>query len=152
MKDSYTLDYTEEGLDIAYEKHADAYRQIFTRCALKYFEVGASSGLMGGSASQEFMIESVVGEDTVALCDDCGYAANAEIANFKIETLNDPKYKELNKMRYKKMTNKQIQKNLVKDMKQDESLKEYAKDIEELNQKSFSVLIKVLKKFNTLKK
>ena len=55
-------------------------------------------------------------------------------------------------MRYKKMTNKQIQKNLVKDMKQDESLKEYAKDIEDLNEKSFSVLIKVLKKFDTLNK
>ena len=55
-------------------------------------------------------------------------------------------------MRYKKMTNKQIQKNLVKDMKQDDSLKEYAKDIEELNQKSFGILIKVLKKFNTLNK
>ena len=55
-------------------------------------------------------------------------------------------------MRYKKMTNEEIKKNLVKDMKQDESLKEYAKDIEELNQKSFSVLIKVLKKFNTLNK
>ena len=55
-------------------------------------------------------------------------------------------------MENKKMTNKQIQKNLVKDMKQDESLKEYAKDIEELNQKSFSVLIKILKKFYTLNK
>ena len=55
-------------------------------------------------------------------------------------------------MEYKKMTNKEIQKNLVKDMKQDESLKKYAKDIEELNQKSFSVLIKILKKFNTLNK
>jgi len=50
------------------------------------------------------------------------------------------------------MTNKQIQKNLVKDMKQDESLKEYAKDIEDLNEKSFSVLIRVLKKFDTLNK
>ena len=55
-------------------------------------------------------------------------------------------------MENKQMTNKDIQKNLVKDMKQDESLKEYAKDIEELNQKSFSVLMKVLKKFNTLNK
>ena len=50
------------------------------------------------------------------------------------------------------MTNKQIQKNLVQNMRQDESLKQYAKDIEELNQKSFSVLVKVLKKFNTLDK
>tara|TARA_R100000231_G_scaffold30697_1_gene27062 strand:- start:285 stop:461 length:177 start_codon:yes stop_codon:yes gene_type:complete len=51
-----------------------------------------------------------------------------------------------------KMTNKQIQKNLVADMKQDESLKQYAKDIEDLNEKSFSILIKVLKKFNTSNK
>ena len=55
-------------------------------------------------------------------------------------------------MRYKKMTNKQIQKNIVKDMKQDESIKEYEKDIEYLNEKSFSVLIKVLKKIDTLNK
>jgi len=95
MKDSYTLDYTKEGLDLAYEKHAHAYRNIFSRCGLKFFEVGASSGLMGGSASQEFMIESEFGEDTVALCDFCGYAANAEIANFKIELMNDSKYKKL---------------------------------------------------------
>ena len=51
-------------------------------------------------------------------------------------------------MEYKKMTNKDIQKNLVKDMKQDESLKEYAKDIEELNQKSFGILLKIMKKYN----
>ena len=51
-------------------------------------------------------------------------------------------------MENKKMTNKQIQKNLVKDMKQDESLKEYAKDIEELNQKSFGILLKIMKKYN----
>ena len=51
-------------------------------------------------------------------------------------------------MEYKKMTNKDIQKNLVKDMKQDESLKEYAKDINELNQKSFSILLKIMKKYN----
>ena len=55
-------------------------------------------------------------------------------------------------MEYKKMKNKQIQKNLVRDMRQDEDLKKYAKDIEELNEKSFSILIKVLKKFNTLNK
>ena len=95
MKDSYTLDYTEQGLDAGYEKHAHAYRQIFNRCGLKYFEVGASSGLMGGSASQEFMIESDIGEDTVALCDDCGYAANAEIANFKVKIQEKSKYSDI---------------------------------------------------------
>jgi prolyl-tRNA synthetase len=80
MKDSYTLDATWEGLDRAYNLHADAYRNIYTRCGLKFFVVGASSGAMGGSGSQEFMVESKTGEDTVVLCDRCGYAANLEVA------------------------------------------------------------------------
>jgi prolyl-tRNA synthetase len=80
MKDSYTLDATWEGLDRAYDLHADAYRNIYTRCGLKFFVVGASSGAMGGSGSQEFMVESETGEDTVVLCDRCGYAANLEVA------------------------------------------------------------------------
>ena len=80
MKDSYTLDADQEGLDKAYELHAQAYRNIFTRCRLKFLVVGASSGLMGGSASQEFMIESRYGEDTLVLCNQCDYAANLEIA------------------------------------------------------------------------
>ena len=80
MKDSYTLDADQEGLDKAYELHAQAYRNIFTRCRLKFLVVGASSGLMGGSASQEFMIESQYGEDTLVLCNHCDYAANLEIA------------------------------------------------------------------------
>lgn len=98
MKDSYTLDYSEEGLDIAYEKHAQAYRKIFSRCGLKFFEVGASSGLMGGSASQEFMLESDIGEDNVALCDHCGYAANAEIAGFMLKPIEDSPYQELSEI------------------------------------------------------
>ncbi len=80
MKDSYTLDADQEGLDKAYELHAQAYRNIFTRCRLKFQVVGASSGLMGGSASHEFMIESQYGEDTLVLCNHCDYAANLEIA------------------------------------------------------------------------
>lgn len=81
MKDSYTLDATWEGLDTGYEYHAQAYRNIFTRCGLKFFVVGASSGAMGGTGSQEFMVESESGEDTVVLCPNCGYAANLEIAS-----------------------------------------------------------------------
>ena len=88
MKDSYTLDATPEGLDRAYDLHAQAYRKIFTRSGLNFFEVGASSGAMGGSGSQEFMIESETGEDTVARCKKCGYAENLEIA-----TSNVPKAK-----------------------------------------------------------
>jgi len=88
MKDSYTLDASWEGLDKGYELHAEAYKKIFARAGLKFFIVGASSGAMGGSASQEFMIESESGEDTCAVCDQCGYAANLEVA-----TSNIPKAK-----------------------------------------------------------
>jgi prolyl-tRNA synthetase len=86
MKDAYTLDATWEGLDKGYDLHAEAYKKIFSRAGLKFFIVGASSGAMGGSASQEFMVESESGEDTCALCDQCGYAANLEVA-----TSNMPK-------------------------------------------------------------
>ena len=80
MKDSYSLDRTWEDLDKSYDAHAEAYRNIFTRCGLKFFVVGASSGAMGGTGSQEFMVEAEHGEDTVGMCDGCGYAANMEIA------------------------------------------------------------------------
>jgi prolyl-tRNA synthetase len=81
MKDSYSLDYRWEGLDNSYNLHAEAYKKIFTRCGLKFFIVGASSGAMGGSGSQEFLLESAEGgEDSAVLCDDCGYAANLEVA------------------------------------------------------------------------
>lgn len=80
MKDSYSLDATWEGLDLAYDLHAQAYHKIFTRCGLRFFVVGASSGAMGGSGSQEFMLESDAGEDVVALSDDGSYAANLEVA------------------------------------------------------------------------
>jgi prolyl-tRNA synthetase len=80
MKDSYSLDATWEALDKSYDLHAQAYKNIFSRVGLKFFVVGASSGAMGGSASQEFMVESNAGEDTCAVCDNCGYAANIEIA------------------------------------------------------------------------
>jgi len=80
MKDSYSLDRDEKGLDYSYELHRQAYERIFERCGLDYFIVGASSGLMGGSQSQEFMFESTSGEDEVARCDACGYAGNMEVA------------------------------------------------------------------------
>ncbi len=84
MKDSYSLDVNADGLDKSYEYHAEAYRKIFNSCGLKFFEVGASSGAMGGSGSQEFMVESDAGEDTCAICDNCNYAANVEVASSKI--------------------------------------------------------------------
>lgn len=80
MKDAYTLDRDTAGLDVGYALHDKAYRAIFDRCGLKYFVVGASSGAMGGSKSEEFMVKSSAGEDTVAYCEKCGYAANAEVA------------------------------------------------------------------------
>lgn len=80
MKDSYSLDATWDGLDKNYDLHAEAYKKIFNRAELSFFIVGASSGAMGGSASQEFMIESDAGEDTCAICSRCGYAANIEVA------------------------------------------------------------------------
>ncbi|MBI5214475.1 MAG: proline--tRNA ligase [Ignavibacteriae bacterium] len=84
MKDAYSLDATWEGLDKSYDAHAEAYKKMFTRAGLKFFVVGASSGAMGGSASQEFMIESDAGEDTCAVCDKCGYAANLEVATSNV--------------------------------------------------------------------
>jgi prolyl-tRNA synthetase len=84
MKDAYTLDSSWEGLDVGYGLHDKAYRAIFDRCDLNYFVVGASSGAMGGTGSEEFMVKSDAGEDTVAHCEKCGYAANVEVAESKV--------------------------------------------------------------------
>jgi prolyl-tRNA synthetase len=80
MKDSYTFDMDQAGLDAAYERHYQAYCRIFERCGLRYLVVEAHSGAMGGSQSHEFMVESDAGEDFVAVCSGCGYAANLEKA------------------------------------------------------------------------
>lgn len=84
MKDSYSLDSSYEGLDLAYEKHAKAYRKIFDRLGIRYVVVGASSGAMGGSKSQEFMVQSEGGEDMVVHCPACKYSANLEVATSKM--------------------------------------------------------------------
>src|SRR5436190_7577969 len=80
MKDSYTFDMDQAGLDVAYDKHYQAYRRIFDRCGLQYTVVEAHSGAMGGSQSHEFMVASDAGEDFVASCKGCGYSANLEKA------------------------------------------------------------------------
>jgi prolyl-tRNA synthetase len=80
MKDSYTFDLDQAGLDTAYEKHYQAYCRIFDRCGLKYLAVEAHSGAMGGSQSHEFMVATDAGEDLVAVCKSCGYSANLEKA------------------------------------------------------------------------
>jgi prolyl-tRNA synthetase len=87
MKDSYSLDTSWEGLDRSYDLHAEAYRKIFTRCGLRFFVVGASSGAMGGTGSQEFMLESDAGEDVIAVSAGGTYAANLEVATSRIAAL-----------------------------------------------------------------
>jgi prolyl-tRNA synthetase len=87
MKDAYTFDTSWEALDHAYDLHDGAYRKIFDRCGLKYFVVGASSGAMGGTGSEEFMVKSAAGEDTVAYCEACGYAANVEVAESRVDAV-----------------------------------------------------------------
>jgi len=80
MKDSYSFDFDEAGLDASYAKHLDGYERIFARCGLEeVFTVQAFSGAMGGTVSHEFMIPTDAGESTVVKCS-CGYAANIETA------------------------------------------------------------------------
>jgi prolyl-tRNA synthetase len=80
MKDAYSFDIDAAGLDKSFDLHDAAYRAIFTRCGLKFVAVEADSGAMGGSQSQEFMVYTDAGEDFIASCPACGYAANLEKA------------------------------------------------------------------------
>jgi len=89
MKDAYTFDLDEQGLDRAYQDHYHAYCRIFDRCGLKYLVVQASSGAMGGQESAEFMVLTEAGEDRIALCPECGYAANTEKATSRVPEIAD---------------------------------------------------------------
>ena len=80
MKDSYSFDRDEKGLEENYKKHAEAYHRIFRRCGLKFYQVESDPGMMGGATAHEFMAPSPAGEDTIVLCDKCGYSANIELA------------------------------------------------------------------------
>src|SRR5574341_914701 len=80
MKDAYSFDVDEQGLDRSYEDQRRAYERIFTRCGLEFVAVQAHSGAMGGSGSQEFMVRTDAGEDRIAACPKCRYAANTETA------------------------------------------------------------------------
>jgi prolyl-tRNA synthetase len=91
MKDSYSFDIDPAGLDVSYQKHYDAYYRIFDRCGVKYLVVEAHSGAMGGSQSHEFMVMTDAGEDLVASCPKCGYAANLEKATSRLEPVEDLK-------------------------------------------------------------
>ncbi len=88
MKDSYSFDLDEAGLDSSYRKHDQAYRNIFTRCGLEFLVVDADSGAMGGSQSQEFMVYTEAGEDLIA-SSASGYAANLEKATSKLAPVQD---------------------------------------------------------------
>ncbi len=83
MKDSYSLDADQNGLDKQYEAHYLAYQKIFRRCSLPVTAVKSDTGMMGGKIAHEFMYLNPVGEDTIMLCDHCGYSANRQIARHK---------------------------------------------------------------------
>src|SRR5580692_1627062 len=80
MKDAYSFDTTDEGAMASYKKMYDAYTRIFARCGLKAFPVEADTGVIGGNYSHEFMVPAETGENDVAFCEACGYAANIEKA------------------------------------------------------------------------
>ncbi len=90
MKDSYSFDVDEAGLDASFEAHRTAYERIFARLGIPAIAVEASSGSMGGSDSVEFMCPSPAGEDRVATCPSCGYAANLEKATSALPEVSDP--------------------------------------------------------------
>ena len=83
MKDAYSLDRDEAGLDRQYRALYEAYFRIFDRCGLPTIAVGADVGIMGGSMAHEFMYLAPVGEDTILICDHCGYTANRQVARFR---------------------------------------------------------------------
>src|SRR5215211_8745962 len=89
MKDAYTFDVDLAGLDKSFEDQRGAYKKIFDRCGIKYHVVEASSGAMGGSASNEFMARTDAGEDFIAVCERCDYAGNLEKATSRIPAVED---------------------------------------------------------------
>jgi prolyl-tRNA synthetase len=83
MKDAYSFDVDEKGVDESYQKMIEAYKCIFTRCGLKFRAVEAETGLIGGTFSHEFMVLAETGEETIVSCSRCSYAANIEKAEFR---------------------------------------------------------------------
>ncbi|MBI4686348.1 MAG: proline--tRNA ligase [Nitrospirae bacterium] len=79
MKDCYSFDKDEAGLEENYKKHEEAYHRIYKRCGLNFYQVESDPGMMGGSTAHEFMAPSLAGEDEIVLCDKCGYSANREV-------------------------------------------------------------------------
>ena len=89
MKDAYTFDVDNAGLDRSFADQREAYKRIFTRCGIKFAIVEASSGAMGGSESNEFVARTPAGEDLIATCEHCGYAANLEKATSRLPAIAD---------------------------------------------------------------
>ena len=89
MKDAYSFDVDFAGLDKSFQDQHDAYCRIFDRCGVKYTFVEASSGAMGGTKSTEFMVQTDAGEDLIAVCEKCGYAANVEKATSRVPEIDD---------------------------------------------------------------
>lgn len=87
MKDAYSFDATDEGLDLSFDTMVDAYRRIFDRCGLEVVMVEADSGGIGGKDSNEFILLAESGEDVILICDRCDYAANVEKAEFARNSL-----------------------------------------------------------------
>jgi prolyl-tRNA synthetase len=80
MKDSYSFDRDEEGLEVSFRKHADAYDRIFERCGIEAYAVEAESGMMGGSESRDYLAPSGAGENTLVTCERGDYASDLEVA------------------------------------------------------------------------
>jgi prolyl-tRNA synthetase len=89
MKDAYSFDLDQAGLDRSFDAQRQAYERIFSRCGLAYVIVEADTGAMGGSASNEFMVYTDAGEDLVASCSQCQYAANLEKATSRLVPVDD---------------------------------------------------------------
>jgi len=98
MKDSYSLDRDWDGLDKQYREHYSAYFRIFGRCDLPVIAVESDVGMMGGNMAHEYMYLTPVGEDTLLLCDSCGYSANRQIAEFQKPEPDKAEQKELKKV------------------------------------------------------
>jgi len=98
MKDSYSLDRDWAGLDLQYANHYRAYFNIFGRCKLPVIAVESDVGMMGGNMAHEYMYLTPVGEDTLLICDECGYSANRQIAELQKEKVTEEKPKKLKKV------------------------------------------------------
>jgi len=91
MKDAYSFDKDEEGLDKSYQIMFDAYKRIFDKIGLNYVIVKADTGAMGGSLSEEFQAVTDMGEDTLVLCDKCSFSSNIEVSTYEIEEQKEEK-------------------------------------------------------------